>query len=154
MKKINFTYLVLPIIFLIVGCGGYHAKSYSGPELDKSEISIITTDDQFVTIGGVDGEKINMKKASNYFNALMWGGRYPRTISVKPGLHSIWPCFQNPYERACAAGWMHIETEAGKSYIIKHTRTIETGKKYEFWIEEQKEEDRTQHQKNKGLIKN
>ncbi|MBI4685466.1 MAG: hypothetical protein HY755_09735 [Nitrospirae bacterium] len=153
MKKINYTFLILLLLCIfVIGCGGYHSKSYSGPELDKSEISIITTDDQFVTIAGVDGKKIDRSNSSNFFNALMWGGRFPRTISVKPGCHSIWPCYQNPYEEVCAEGWIDIETEHGESYIIKHERTKEANsKKIKFWIEKQEESDKTRHQKLLGL---
>jgi hypothetical protein len=135
----------LLFITSVSGCAGYHSKCYDGPELEKSKISIITTDDQFVTIGGVDGEKIKFSKASNFFNGLMWDGRFPRTVSVLPGHHSILPCYQNPYEASCANSWFDIDTKADQTYIIKHKR--QDNKMYEFSIEPQQESDRTTHQK-------
>ena len=148
MKRKNCTILALSLIFVcIIGCGGYHSKNYTGPKLDRSEVLIITTDDQFVTIAGVDGEKIKFSKPSNLFNGLIWGGRFPRTISVLPGQHTIWPCYQNPYETGCAVDWIYIETAPGQSYIIKHKRSEENNKKIEFRIEKQNETDRTTHQK-------
>ncbi len=149
MKK--FFYFLLPsLFFLLASCGGYHSRQYSGPELDKSETSIISTDDQFITIGGLDGEKIDMSTASNFSNALIWG-KFPRTITVLPGRHSIWPCIQNPYENACAEGWIHIETKAGQSYIIKHERSKHNKKMIKFWTENQDGTEKTQHQKLLGL---
>lgn len=146
MKKIFFFILTLAFS-LLTSCGGYHSRQYSGPELDKSQVSIITTDDQFVTIGGFDGKKIDMSTALNFSNALMWGGRFPRTISVIPGKHSIWPCYQNPYESACAEGWIDVETKAGQSYVLKHERSYENKKIIKFWIENQDGTEKTQHQK-------
>ena len=139
-------FILIPFFFLI-GCGGYHSRQYSGPELDRSQISIITTDDQFVTIGGLDGKKIDMSTASNFSNAMMWGGRFPRTISVLPGQHSVWPCYQNPYQSACAEGWIDLETKAGQSYILKHERSKENKKIIKFWIENQERTEKTRHQK-------
>lgn len=137
--------LFLLFMTAVSGCGGYHSKRYEGPELEKSKISIITTDDQFVTIGGVDGEKEKFSKASDFFNGLMWGARFPRTVSLLPGHHSILPCYQNPYEASCAESWFDIETEADQTYIIKHERL--DNKKFRFWIEPQQKSDRTTHQK-------
>ncbi len=144
----HITYLVLASILffpLISGCGGYHAKCYPGPELEKSQTSIITTDDQFVTIGGVDGERI--KHTSSFllfFNAMLWDGRYPRSVTVLPGNHRILPCYQGPYKAGCASHWLEIETKAEQSYIIKYN--LGENKGYEFWIEPQRKSDRTVHQ--------
>jgi hypothetical protein len=146
MKRSKRLLLLFLFIITVSGCGGYHAKCYEGPELDKSQISIITTDDQFVTIGGVDGEKIEFSKASNLLNGLMWDGRFPRTVTVLPGHHSILPCYQNPYESGCADNWVDIETKADQTYIIKHKR-LDNDKRLKFWIESQQEPDRTTHQK-------
>ncbi|MBU3949920.1 MAG: hypothetical protein KJ826_17090 [Proteobacteria bacterium] len=132
MKRF-FSILILSVLFLFSnGCGGYRARNYEGPKLDVSEISIITTDDQFVTIGGIDGKKSIDK--SDTVNVLIWG-RYPREISVLPGKHSILPCYQNPYENACAENWITIETEPGQTYIVKHERLDENKKKIKFWID-------------------
>ncbi len=130
-----------------MSCGGYHSRQDSGPELDKSKISIITTDDQFVTIGGLDGKRIDISKSPNFKNALIWGGRFPRTITVLPGWHSVWPCYQNPYESACSEGWIELETKAGQSYIIKHERSKENKKIIKLWIQNQDGTEKTQHQK-------
>ena len=147
MKKLLF-FVLVPVFIILTGCGGYHSRQYSGPELDKSLISVITTDDQFVTLGGVDGKRIDMPTASNFSNAIIWGGRFPRTISVLPGQHSIWPCYQNPYEGGCAEGWINVETKAGQSYILKHERLEENKiKVIKFWIENQDGTEKTLHQK-------
>ena len=146
--KSKISFFVLALVFcLITSCGGYHSRQYAGPELDKSKISIITTDDQFVTIGGIDGKKIDMTTASNFSNAMIWGGRFPRSISILPGQHSIWACYQNPYESACAEGWINVETKAGQTYILKHERYKENKKRIRFWIENQDGTEKTQHQK-------
>lgn len=144
-------FLISLFFFFLISCGGYHSRQYNGPELDKSQISIITTDDQFITIGGLDGKKIDMSTASNFSNALIWGGRFPRTVSVLPGQHSIWPCLQNPYERGCAEGWIYLETKAGQTYIIKHERSNQNKEMVKFWIENQDGTEKTQHQKLLGL---
>lgn len=140
----NIFFFLAFVLMLLMGCGGYHSRQYSGPEQDKSKISIITTDDQFVTIGGLDEKRIDMKTASNFSNAIIWGGRFPRTITVLPGKHTIWPCYQNPYESGCAEGWIQVETKPGQTYIIKHER-IEK-KVIKFSIENQDGTEKTQHQ--------
>ncbi len=149
MKQKSY-FLLLVVLFIFTSCGGYHSRQYSGPILDKSKVSIITTDNQFTTIAGVDGEKVDLYTASNISNVLIWG-RFPRTISVLPGKHSIWPCFQNPYENVCAEGWIDIETKAGHSYVIKHERSVQNKKMIKFWVENQDSTEKTQHQKLLGL---
>jgi len=147
MKKIRLIGLIIIPLLLLLSCAGYHSKQYNETELDKSQIAIITTDDQFVTIGGLDGKKIDMFTVSNFTSGLLWGGRFPRTISVLPGAHSICPCYQNPFETGCADAWIDIETEAGQSYLIKHERADENKKSIRFWIEKQAGTERTLHQK-------
>ncbi|NJD91205.1 MAG: hypothetical protein FIA91_06790 [Geobacter sp.] len=134
--------LLLLLVATLSGCGGYHSRKYDGPELDKSQVSIITTDDQFVGIGGLDGKKtIEMTNPSDLLNVALWG-RYPRTITVLPGDHKILPCMG----KQCGGNWIDIKTEPGQSYLIKHELEKDTNR-YRIWIDKQEEPERTVHQK-------
>jgi len=142
MKKAFEQILILTIVALISGCGGYHSRKYDGPELDKSLVSTITTDDQFVGIGGLDGKKtIEMSNPSDFYNVAMWG-RYPRTITVLPGDHKILPCMG----KHCGGNWINIKTEPGQTYLIKHELEKDSDR-YRIWIDKQDESERTVHQK-------
>lgn len=151
MKRTKYLLSAFILLFtLTAGCGGYHAKCYPGPELERSQTSIITTDDQFVTIGGVDGERIKLTSSFLLFlNAVFWDGRYPRTVTVLPGNHRIMPCYQGPYITGCVNHWLEIETKAEQTYIIKYN--YGENKNIEFWIEPQRNRDRTVHQDLLGL---
>ena len=146
MKKQSIFFLIMVCLFLM-RCGGYHSRQYDGPERDKSQISIITSDDQFVTIGGLDGKMINMANVADISNALIWDGRFPRTVSILPGHHAVLPCYQKKAEQTCAEGWIDVETKAGQTYILKHERLKENTKIIQFWIENQDGTERTLHQK-------
>lgn len=142
MKTAIVRILILTLLVIFInGCGGYHSKKYEGPDLDKSQVSIITTNDQFIGIGGLNGKKtIEMTNPSDFLNVLTWG-RYPRTITVLPGEHKILPCIRG----ACGDNWIYIKTEPGQSYIVKYA--IETDTRYKIWIDKQTEAERTLHQK-------
>ena len=135
---------IILLIFLVIvlgGCGGYYSKKYDGPDLDKSQVSIITTDDQFICIGGLDGKKtIEMTNPSDFLNVVTWG-RYPRTITVLPGEHEILPCIRDK----CGNNWINVKAEPGKSYLVKHSVDKDSNR-YKIWIDLQEEAERTVHQ--------
>ena len=134
--------LILTIVVTMSGCGGYHSRKYDGPELDNTQVSTITTDDQFVGIGGLDGKKtIDMTNLSDIYNVAMWG-RYPRTITVLPGEHKILPCMG----KRCGGNWIDIKTEPGQTYLIKH-ELENNSERCRIWIDKQEESERTVHQK-------
>jgi hypothetical protein len=133
---------LLILVVVLSGCGGYHSRKYDGPELDKSQVATITTDDQFIGIGGLDGKNtIEMTNPSDFFNVVTWG-RYPRTITVLPGDHKILPCMG----KHCGVNWIDISTEPGQTYFIKHELEKDTNR-YRIWIDKQEESERTVHQK-------
>jgi hypothetical protein len=115
---------------------GFNVKAYDGPKRPGSKVAIITTDDGFVSIRGVDGkETINRKNIWHLFMIIVmeWG---PRNIFVAPGEHFILPCYENPYEFICAENWLCIEAEAGRRYVVKSERLEHERDKIRFWIEE------------------
>ena len=85
------------LCFFFSSCAGYHVKCYNGPKLPDSEVSVITTEDQFTTIGGIDGKRTI--KRTNLWHFLMYSiwGQEPRKVSVLPGEHALLPCHENPF---------------------------------------------------------
>lgn len=143
MKTTTKMILLLALLGIFLGgCAGYHSKKYDGPDLDSSQVSVITTEDQFTGIGGLDGKKtIEMTNPSDFLNVVAWG-RYPRTITVLPGEHKILPCVRS----ACGNNWINIKAEPGQSYIVKQ-EFEKANNGYSLWIEKESESERTMHQK-------
>jgi hypothetical protein len=144
IKRHLYRLYILPLCFcltaFLLGCGGYQTRNYAEPELGEDKISTITTDDQFITIAAVNGQKsLDTSNPKNVMNAILWG-RNPRTVHVLPGKHQILPCMENPYEHVCAESWLTIETEPGKTYVIRHERRDD--KRIGFWSEEQKKDNK------------
>ena len=129
---------VLLFIFSLSGCAGYHSKVYSGKKLPDSEVSTITTDNRKITISGIDGDKtIKLSNPSNFLNVALTG-KFPRTITVLPGKHALMPCYEDGFRRGYAENWLHVEAEAGETYIIKHKEHQKDPLVLEFWIEKNK----------------
>jgi len=122
MKKMRRLLLVVSALFFFVtGCGGYHVKCYPGPEMNKSGIVTITTDDSMLRIVNLDRQSIELNTFWEYVNAIFVYGFHPRTITVLPGAHSLMPCLDLYDSTVCANSLLDIEAKAGDSYIIKHT---------------------------------
>ncbi len=140
--KLKMILWMTAVVIFLSGCGGYHKRKYDGPELDRSQVSIITTDDQFIGIGSLDGKKtIEMTNPADFLSVVSWG-QYPRTITVLPGEHKILPCMRGH----CGENWIDVKAEPGLSYIVKH-QFEKDSKRYRIWVDKQEESERTMHQK-------
>ena len=115
-----FTSLILSMN-LCLAADSKAVKVYPGPELRNDQISIITTNDQNLTIMDID-DQVTLDKLTpkGVYNTHLWEGKSPRIVHVLPGKHLIRPCLERTNNRLCSKKFLEIETEPGKTYMVMY----------------------------------
>lgn len=129
---------VLALLSATVGCqatGPY--KMYSGPELDRSQVALIQSQDssgvwfikpKYVEIKSIDAKRIGPFGMGSIPAALVLPGQHSVHFKWNDG-HPLWT------GTGYAEALFRLNAEAGKTYLLR-AQKIQDRQKVRFWIED------------------
>lgn len=129
------TISLLALLVTTFGCQSQPTKMYNGPELDRSQVALIQSQDsyglfikpKYVEIRSLDGKQLGPFGMGSIHAAL-----------VLPGKHSIHVQWNNGNRYLTGTHYaetvLTLSAEAGKTYLLRAQEIPD--RKVKFWIED------------------